>query len=95
MAKNFAIALLLSSLCWGQTTHIDAHIPDHPQHASAGPMGTEQSLLGGPSTTSATGERPLWEVYKPVPDTSLGTFAKEYREKHATEPKATIIYENQ
>jgi hypothetical protein len=70
---------------------------DHPQHASFGTMGSEQSLVGGPSGgfTYAQGERPLWEfgpISVPVP---LGDVARAYRKEKEMAKKAEVVFEKQ
>ena len=90
--------LFLSTMCFGQQPVIlntPLQYPDHPQHADMHAMSPEQSLLNNPSISVASGERPLWEVYRPLVDTSLGVFAKAYREAHAVQPKAKVCYTNQ
>ena len=70
-------------------------MPEHPQHASQHPMGTEQSLLGDSSAvTIAHGERPLWECYDLKIERPLGDVAREYRDAwmHPVQ-KAIVILE--
>src|ERR1700757_1192382 len=62
--------LLFASLTWGQSLGPSVvngqpqplRLPSNTQHASAAPLGEQQSLLGTSAYSSAKGERPLWEV---------------------------------
>jgi hypothetical protein len=66
----------------------------HAGHASPQPMGMEQNLLGRSGSTSAHGERPLWEfgtTSQPVP---LGDSARMLKKAHETAKKADIVWHN-
>ncbi len=68
--------------------------PSHAQHASQQPMGPGQDLREASGSTSARGERPLWEVApasRPVP---LGDTARTLRKEHAAAKKAEIVWNN-
>ena len=102
MKYNIVVVLLaLASIGYCQQTPgnggqwVPPHIfNEHPEHASAQGLGTEHSLLGTSQVYAATGERPLWEVYRPLVDVSLGDFARACREEHATATKAKLLYTN-
>jgi hypothetical protein len=66
----------------------------HAGHASQQPMGRVQNLLEQSGTTSAHGERPLWEVVKPAPVTPLGDSARMLRKAHDAAKKADIVWNN-
>jgi hypothetical protein len=67
---------------------------DHPQHAYQHAMGTESSLLGTSSYSSAQGEVPLSELGSaPKYETPLGDVARAYRKDHAVVPKAAKVLE--
>lgn len=51
---------------------------DHTQHATQVPMGAEQNLFVNGGTTSARGERPLWEFAEESTERPLGDIAREY-----------------
>lgn len=66
----------------------------NPQHASQHDLATSQSLLGDGGSTSAHGERPLWEFGSPLPEpTPLGDVARAFRkEKKANyEPPVLVL----
>src|SRR5208282_6591106 len=67
-------------------------VPDHPRHADYGVLRPEQNLLGSGSVTTASGERPLWEVAGPLYEKSLGDVARAYREGHKNAEKARIVW---
>jgi hypothetical protein len=97
-----SMIILCAAAALGQAGSVSSQatplqIADHPQHASFGSMGSEQSLVGGASGgfTYAQGERPLWEfgpVSVPVP---LGDVARAYRKEKETAKKAEIVLEKQ
>lgn len=74
-------------------------LPDHPQHASAHPLATEQPLVGGGSAdtyTYAQGERPLWEFSGMVPPPMpLGDVARAFRKEKLAVKKAEKVLEKQ
>jgi hypothetical protein len=70
-------------------------IADHPQHASQTGMAPEQSILEHSESVSAHGERPLWECMPEEQFVSLGAIAREYREQHASNKKASVVWKNQ
>jgi hypothetical protein len=72
-------------------------MPEHPQHADQHDLRPEVSLLGSNGTTTAHGERPLWDFPDDrVPGKPLGDVAREYRKLalYGTE-KARIRWEQQ
>lgn len=95
--------LLFASLTWGQSMGPSVvngqpqplHLSSNTQHASAAPMGTQQSLLGSNAYSSAKGERPLWEVAPPPrPTVPLADTARALRKQHELAKKAVFIREN-
>jgi hypothetical protein len=95
--------LFLASLTWGHSigpSVINAQpqplrLPSNTQHASAVPLATQHSLLGSSGSSSAKGERPLWEVAPPRPPiTPLGDTARALRKQHEVMKKAVIVREN-
>ena len=95
--------LLFASLTWGQA--IGASVVNGPpqplrlasndQHANAAPLATQQNLLGSSGSSSAKGERPLWEVAPPSPPTTpLADTARALRKQHEVVKKATFIRED-
>ena len=95
--------LLFASLTWGQNPGASVvngqpqplHLPSHAQHASAAPMGAQQSLLASHAYSSAKGERPLREVAPPSPPAvPLGDTARALRKQHEVVKKAVFIREN-
>lgn len=93
--------MILGSAASGQSVLSNVpqvpRIADHPMHADVQAMATEHPIVGGGETTSAHGERPLWEFgpvsdFQPIP---LGDVARAFRkEKHAVR-KAEIVLEKQ
>jgi hypothetical protein len=69
-------------------------IADHPEHASETGMAQSHDLREHSGSTSAQGERPLWEFMKSKPVTPLGDLARDIRKEHATAKKATRIWTN-
>lgn len=68
---------------------------NHAQHASAAPLATQQNLLGSSASSSAKGERPLWEVAPPPASTiPLADTARTLRKQHELAKKATFIRED-
>lgn len=104
MKKNrWLCFLLFASLTWGQSPGPSVvngqpqplRLPSNTQHASAAPMGTQQSLLGSSAYSFAKGERPLREVAPPSPPTvPLGDTARAVRQQHELAKKAIFIREN-
>ncbi len=74
------------------------YVQDSPKHADMKGMADEQFLVGGMpgGTSSAHGERPLWE-FGPVsePPAPLGDVAREYRKQKLATPKARVVFEKQ
>jgi hypothetical protein len=94
--------LFFASLTWGQAAAgaatlssepVPVQVPSHPQHASAAPMSQEHSLVAS-TYSSATGERPLWELAPPSHPTPLGDTARTLRKQHETAKKAVFVREN-
>ena len=69
-------------------------IPDHPQHASQTGMAREQNILEHSESVSGHGERPLWELMPEQPLVCLGDVARAYRQKHAMNKKANVVWKN-
>jgi hypothetical protein len=69
-------------------------LADNPQHASQAPMAVEHDLLEHGGSTSAQGERPLWEVMPEVPRIPLGDIAREFKKEHEAARKAALIWVN-
>jgi hypothetical protein len=73
-------------------------LPEHPQHAEAHGMATEQSIMSGGGSNPysvAQGERPLWEFGPVSVEPSLGDVARAYRKEKLTAKKAEIVFEKQ
>jgi hypothetical protein len=70
-------------------------IPDHPQHASQTGMAREQNILEHSESVSGHGERPLWEVMPEQQLVCLGDVARAYRQKHAMNKKANVVWKNE
>jgi len=95
--------LFFASLTWGQSIGPAVvngppqalRLPGNPQHASAAPLATQQNLLGSNGSSSAKGERPLWEVAPPPrPTVPLADTARALRKQHEVVKKATFIHED-
>jgi hypothetical protein len=70
-------------------------IPDHPQRAAQQTPTREESLLEISTTTSAKGERPLWEAPRRVTyEMPLGDVARLFRKEHEAAKRAVLIKEN-
>ena len=69
-------------------------IASHPEHATTHALGSEQNLLSASNSTSAHGERPLWEFVKPKVETPLGDRARALKTQHEGGKKATRVFEN-
>lgn len=97
--------LFCAATAFGQTASVIPNqvqmveLPDHPLHAAAHSLATEQPLVGGGSAdtyTYAQGERPLWEFGPMVPPpTPLGDVARAYRKEKLAAKKAGRILEKQ
>ena len=71
------------------------HAPEHPAHASMHALAQESYVLSGAGSTSAHGEKPLWEFQlTPQSQASLGDVARLLKEEHTKVKKARIKYEN-
>jgi hypothetical protein len=69
--------------------------PDHAMHAFPQSVAQGQSLF--PSSgmvTIASGELPLWEVAPEHHDMPLGEAARLQKKEHATDKKASVVWEN-
>lgn len=66
----------------------------HPNHAEARGLAPEQNLIGISSSTSARGERPLWELGQIKEEQSLGEAARIQRKQHANDKKAPVVWHN-
>lgn len=91
--------LLVLLVSYGQCQSVapattnNVSIPDHPQHASATDLQTEQSLLTG-GQSSAHGERPLSDFPADVKrETPLGDVARAYRRSHVYSGR--VVFEAQ
>lgn len=93
----FTLLLLCATAAFGQSASVAVNaeprpirMESHPQRASQQAMQSEESLLiDSHGNTSATGERPLWEVgAKPPAETPLGDVARLLRTQHASARKA-------
>lgn len=81
----------------GGTMSSQAHalvMSGNPEHASQTAMATEHSLMENSGTTSAHGERPLWEVMPEAPVVPLGDSARALRKEHAAAKKAVKVWSN-
>ena len=94
----FALLFLCATAAFGQagasltSEPQPIQMPTHEQHANQKSMQTEQSLLFAFDSTSAKGERPLWEVGpKPAAEIPLGDVARLFRNEHATAKKAAKV----
>jgi hypothetical protein len=90
-----ALCLLSASAAFGQTASLitnepsPIHISGHQLQALQQSMQTERSLLFTGGSTSAQGERALWEAgAKPAADVPLGDIARFYRDQHSVVKKA-------
>ncbi len=103
--KNLVFLFVVCALCsvgavgqvGGGTMNSQAHalvMSGNPQHASQAAMSAEHSLIGHSTTTSAHGERPLWEVMPLVAVVPLGDSARALRKEHAVAKKAVIVWSN-
>lgn len=97
----FLVCALSASVAAGQTIGAtltgEAHpltVPSHPRHASQAGLSTAQNLMERSGSTSAHGERPLWEVMKLTPETPLGDSARALRKEHSAAKKATVLWKN-
>lgn len=72
-------------------------LPEHPEHAEAHGMASEQSIVSGGVNpyTVAQGERPLWEFGAVTEEPSLGDVARAYRKEKLTAKKADVVFEKQ
>ena len=94
--------LFMASLTWGQYVAPSIvngapqplHQFSNPQHADIAPMRQQQNLLGSSNSTSAKGERPLWEVAPQEAPVSLGDVARAYRKQREAAKKASFMREN-
>ena len=98
----FALLFLCATTAFGQAAGNaftsepqPIQIPSHQQHTTQQFMPTGQSLLiDSYGNTSATGERPLWEVgAKPPAEVPLGDVARLLRMQHASVKKAVKVLE--
>jgi hypothetical protein len=105
MKTIFCTMLLLCAVAaFGQASIPSAvnvqplYIQDSPRHADMTALADEHFLVGGMpgGTSSAHGERPLWE-FGPVsePSAPLGDVAREYRKQKMDAPRARIVFEKQ
>jgi hypothetical protein len=97
----FVVCALSASAAAGQsigaTLSGEAHpliVSGHPQHASQAGLSTGQNLMERSGSTSAHGERPLWEVMPLTPETPLGDSARALRKEHAAAKKAIAVWKN-
>lgn len=100
-ATLFALLILCASGALAQTIGtavlssepVVVQFPSHPARAAQRPLAAEQNILFTASNSYAQGERPLWEVAKPVPEIPLGDIARMLREEHASAKKAVKVLE--
>ena len=90
------LVLLFTSICWAQG-HLDGTIqpqyfPEHVQHADQHEMRPEVPLVSS-GVVVGSGERPLWECYKPS-EVDLAEFARQYRREHKKAPRSGTVYTN-
>jgi hypothetical protein len=69
-------------------------LPDYAQHASQTGMAQSHDLMERSGTTSAHGDRPLWEFMPEPQVTPLGDSARDIRKDHAKAKKAVIVWKN-
>jgi hypothetical protein len=69
-------------------------LPDYPLHASQTGMAQANDLLEHSGSTSAHGERPLWEFMPEPQVTPLGDSARVIRSEHAKARKAVVVWKN-
>jgi hypothetical protein len=69
-------------------------LPDYAQHASQTGMARAQDLMERSGTSSAHGERPLWEFMPEPQVTPLGDSARAVRKEHAKAKKAVVVWSN-
>jgi hypothetical protein len=94
----FCIAISASAQNIGGSA-LNAHpqmlvLADSTERASQTPMATEHDLLEHGGSTSARGERPLWEVMPESPKRPLGDIARELKLEHESARKALIVWVN-
>ena len=96
----FALLLLSATGAFGQVgAAVRSSVPvvvqfeSHPLHAKQNRLAAEENILFSASSTSAQGERPLWEFAKPAYETPLGDIARMLREQHSTVKKAVKVLE--
>jgi hypothetical protein len=68
--------------------------PSHPAHAAYAAMSQEQSVVGGTSYASAQGERPASD-FPQSEAASLGSTARELKQKHTQVKKSRYVWVNQ
>jgi hypothetical protein len=69
-------------------------LPDYPQHASQNGMAQSHDLMERSGSSSAHGDRPLWEFMPEPHVTPLGDSARAIRKEHATAKKAVVLWKN-
>jgi hypothetical protein len=70
---------------------------DHTEQASQRAMGQGSSLMERSQSTSAQGERPLWEAMQAMHAPAaipLGDLARELKKEHVADKKAVIVWIN-
>jgi len=67
-------------------------LPDYAQHASQTGMAQAQDLMEQSGSSSAHGERPLWEFMPEPHITPLGDSARVVRKEHAKAKKAVVVW---
>lgn len=68
--------------------------PDYAQHASQTGMAQTHDLMERSGTSSAHGDRPLWEFMPEPHVTPLGDSARVVRKEHAKAKKAVVVWSN-
>jgi hypothetical protein len=69
-------------------------MPGHPMRATQTVLPAGQSLMERSGSTSAHGQRPLWEVMPEAQGVPLGDTARAWRKEHATAKKAATVWSN-
>jgi hypothetical protein len=103
--KNFFFLFVVCSFCaasalaqaGGGSANVQPHalaMPSHTLRASQTALSTTQNLLERSGSTSARGERPLWEVMQLAPEAPLGDAARALKAEHASAKKARVVWSN-
>jgi len=97
----FALCFLFATAAaFGQTAAALSANPqplrmtEHVEHASEQGLAQETSLFSHSGYSYAKGEVPLAELASPVHHTPLGDLARAAKKEHASDPKASKVFEN-